>query len=95
MSVRAYRVIKIETAHPESFNLWHDKEILGWLERHTDFIDNLDRDGNGLTYILVEDLERMLAEIGDSLNKDTKERIEADIKFAKSRDDEVIQYYCY
>jgi len=95
MSVRAYRVIKIETAHPESFNLWHDDEVLGWLEEHTDFLDNLDRDGNGLTSILVEDLERMLAEIGDSLNKDTKERIEADIKFAKSRDDEVIKYYCY
>jgi len=95
MSVRAYRVIKIETAHPESFNLWHNDEILGWLEEHTNFLDSLDTDGNGLTSILVEDLERMLAEIGDSIDKDTKERIEGDIEFAKSQGDEVIQYYCY
>jgi hypothetical protein len=95
MSVRAYRVIEIKTAHPESFNLWHDDEVLGWLEAHTDFLDKLDRGGNGLTSILVEDLERMLTEIGDSLDKDTKERIEGDIKFAKGRGDLDIQYYCY
>ena len=67
MSVRAYLVKEIKFADGASFNLWHDEAVMDWLEGNTDFYSRLNGDGNGMTEISVEDVERMLAELGDKI----------------------------
>jgi hypothetical protein len=94
MSTRAHRVIKIETSG-ESFSLWHDEEIMDWLEGHTLFFDPLNEDACGLTEVSIKDLKTMLLAIGGKIDKDVKKAIEQDIQFAEDQGDECVQYYCF
>lgn len=93
MSVRAYRVLKIETAG-ESFNLWHDIEVTRWLEKNTGFFESM-VDGTGVMDVSIEDLEEMLKEIGDKIPEHVKKNIRDDIEFAKKQGDDYVTYYCY
>jgi len=95
MSIRAHRVIEIKTDGEDSFNLWHEDEIVVWLEKNTSFFSPLNEDSCGLTNVSVEDLKTMLSEIGGKIDGDVKEAIEKDIKFAEEQRDEYLKYYCY
>jgi len=90
--IKVYRVVRIETASKATFNLSRDKEISEWLKENTDFFSSVDKQGNGLTSIFVDDLERMLDEIGDRIDEDTKKRIREDMELAISDDNTVIDY---
>jgi hypothetical protein len=94
MSVRAYHVIEIKTDR-DSFNLWNDKKVVDWLLRETSFFQSLNEEWHGLTDVSIEDLERMLSEIGKEIDGDVREAIKKDIKFAEEQGDEYVQYYCY
>jgi len=94
MSIRAHRVIEVKT-FGESFSLWHEDEIVNWLDEHTPFFRSLNEDSCGLTEVSVKDLKTMLSEIGGKIDEDTKKAIEKDIRFAEKRGDEYVQYYCY
>jgi len=60
MSVRAYRVNKLEWENRATFNLWHDKEIIEWLENNTSFYDGLNSDcSSGITELSISDIERV------------------------------------
>jgi len=96
MSVRAYRVNKISTAKSSTFNLWYDKELMNFIEHQSDFMDSLNMDGNGITEIRVEVLERALAKAKElNLESDTVKAIKRDIAWAKRHDEEYISYSCF
>ena len=99
MSVRAYRIINIEYDR-ESFNLWHDKNITDWLDKHiwrkdqdSGFWSQLDDDGCGTVEIEISLLEKMLNELKD-ISSYTKDAIKIDIEETKKEGDNYIVYGC-
>jgi len=94
MSIRAHRVEEIKVKG-ESFNLWHDRSVVDWLMANTSFFDSLNFDCFGLTEVSIDNLKRMLSEIGDEIDPDIREAIEEDIRVSLERGDEFVSYYCY
>ena len=91
MSVRAYRVKKIEHEESDSFNLWHDDKLVDFLDSECNFSAGLTIDGTGLVEVPVEALQKALEklELEDEVRKALTEDIEA------CRDDSPVTYYCY
>ncbi|MCD6390913.1 MAG: hypothetical protein J7L92_02810 [Dehalococcoidia bacterium] len=83
MSVRAYRVIKIEHAQPNTFNLWHDDKLVEFLDKEYGFFEGLNESG-GLTEVPIEALKRAL-----------KEALTKDIEACCKEGEEYVQYYCF
>ena len=94
MSVRAYRVIKIECAQPNSFNLWHDDKLVNFFDREYGFFEGMNADG-GLSQVPVEGLREALANPELELDEYIVEALKRDIEAADQEGDEYIQYYCY
>lgn len=95
MSMRAYRVIEIKM-EVSSFNLWHDRALINFLDEEAQFSANLSSDGTGLAEVPVKMLERavrMSAKL--NLAEETVKRVQQDIAAAKSNGDESVTYYCY
>lgn len=94
MSVRAYRVNKLEWENRATFNLWHDKEIIEWLENNTSFYDGLNSDcSSGITELSISDIERMIKDL--NLDEDQIELLKKDIEFAKKNGYTYVQYYIF
>ncbi len=91
MSVRAYRVKEIVTEKSESFNLWHDDDLMEWLRVNAPIDDQLNSDGAGLIEVSTKDMERALSEL--ALKDYRREAIQSDID--ASKDTGWIQYYCF
>jgi len=91
MSVRAYRVEKIERCPQETFNLWHDAELVLFLEEHGS-LTTLDDDLAGLVDVSVELLEQAIK--GLTIADDVREALQQDIDKAKAKGEDYIQYYC-
>ena len=92
MSVRAYRVNKIEHEKSDTFNLWHDDKLVDFLDSECNFFAGLTNEGTGLVEVPVEALQKALEEkleLDDELRKALTEDIEA------CRDDSYVTYYCY
>ena len=89
MSVRAYRLLKY--AKNETFNLWHDEELMNYLEGRGGL--NLNEDGAGLIEVSTRVLEEALktCEIDDY----TRKSIEKDIADVKAKGEDWLTYYCY
>lgn len=94
MSVRAYRVIKIETAKPNSFNLWHDDKLVNFLDHNYGFFEGMN-ENSGLTEVPVEGLREALANPELELDEDVIEALKRDIEAADQEGNEYVQYYCY
>lgn len=92
MSVRAYRINKIEQETNPSFNLWHDTELMDLFEGADGFYNGLNQDGNGTVEIPVSLLETALADL--NLNEHTKKALLADVAWAKNKGQEFIMYSC-
>lgn len=90
MSVRAYRINKIDHSDVPTFNLWHDENIIKWLESNCGFV-NEEKDIIELAVSSLEALLKSDVEIEDITRKD----IEIDIDWAKKEGEEYIQYLCY
>lgn len=84
MSVRAYRVIKIERAKNSTFNLWHDTELCEFL--------GVDVSG-GMWEAEVVRLEEAVKEL--KLDEEIAKKITEDIMWAKNRGDDFILYECF
>ena len=91
MSVRAYRVKKIDYATPNSFNLWHDDELVKFFDEKYGLYESL-TEGEGFTYLPVEALERAIVEL--DLEDYTVEALKKDIEADKANNGWV-QYYCF
>jgi len=94
MSVRAYRVIKIEYAQPNSFNLWHDDKLVDFLDREYGFFEGVN-EGGGLTEVPVEGLKEALAKPEFELDEYIVEALKRDIEAAEQEGEQYVQYYCY
>ena len=94
MSVRAYRIIEI-TSEEASFNLWHDRKLMDFLDGEAQFSSYLS-DGVGLADVPVSILKRavrMAAKL--DLSIETLKRLKQDIESVKSSGDETVTYYCF
>ena len=110
MSIRAHRVIKIQT-DGESFNITHDKKLIDFLDSHSDITSKLDSDGCGIFDVPVVVLQQAIGEIPkDFFDKDAGEKpeyadlglsesvinnIKEDIAAAEKAGDDYITYYAY
>jgi hypothetical protein len=97
MSVIARRIIeiKIETEY-NSFNLWHDRKLMDFLDEEADFFSQLTADGTGVSEASVEVLEKTVSMAVElELDADTVTNLRKDIEWAKAKDQEFVQYYCY
>lgn len=91
MSVRAYRVKKIEHEEGDTFNLWHDDKLVDFLDSECDFFAGLTNDGTGLVEVPIEALQEALQKV--EMDKELKEAIQRDIEAC--RDDGYVTYYCF
>ncbi len=92
MSVSAYRVIKIEYAQPNTFNLWHDGKLVNFLDREYGFFEGFN-ENIGLTQLPIEALERALSEV--ELDDELREALKKDLEACRKEDAKHIQYYCF
>ena len=105
MSVRAYRVNKIEYAKSPSWNLWSEREIMDWLEENSDVWCASTEDGGAREIeVEVEALKKLVratraGEIKndeeETIDEETIHAIEADIAWAKKKREEFIRYTCF
>jgi hypothetical protein len=93
MSVRAYRIKKIDFVQNSSFNLWHDTELLEYLEENGGVAADFRNADGGVLEIYIEVLEDAIKEL--KLEPHIVESIKADIKSVKKAGDYTIQYYCF
>jgi len=93
MSIRAYRVIKIEHAESDSFNLWHDEELRDFFDRNYDFYGSLNDDCCGISELPVEALREALKKV--NMSDDTREALQRDIEAAERAGDEFVSYDCF
>ena len=90
MSIRAYRVIKIEYAKPDTFNFSGDGKLVNFFDREYDFFKTLD-EGGGLVELPVEALQRALS--GVPMHEELKEALQKDIEACRGNG--YVLYYCY
>jgi hypothetical protein len=97
MSVKAYRIIEIKIEEDyASFNLWHDRKLMDFLDNELEFFRRLTSDGTGLAEVSVEVLEDAVAKAVElELDEDTVANLKKDIAWAKENNEEFVQYYCY
>jgi hypothetical protein len=109
MSIRAHKVKIIEYEHFESFNLWHDEELMSILEECSNFFLRLDNDLCGVTEILDNefvDIKEKLEEVIDGLEKcktcqpERKEKADNYKKILTEMEEGIkkegyIRYYCF
>ena len=91
MSVRAYRVTRIQHERDSTFNLWHDDKLMDFLNTEYGFYEGLSNDGTGLVELPIEALQEALEKVG--MDKELKEAIQKDIEAC--RDNGYVTYYCY
>ena len=97
MSVKANRVIeiKIETEY-SSFNLWHDRKLMDFLDNEVDFFRGLTSDGTGLAEVSVEVLEDAVSKAVElELDEDTIANLKKDVVWANEHNEVSVQYDCY
>jgi hypothetical protein len=90
MSVRAYKVIEIKHEEGESFNLWHDTDVMDFLENEG-CLSTLNSDGCGFIAIDIEMMKRML----DTLNPELTQQFRKDYDAAVASGEDSIDYLCF
>lgn len=90
MSVRAHRVEEIKFGG-ESFNLWHDQEIVDYLD-DKGLLEQLNMDMGGFIEVSMRDLKNMMT---IASNEDTRKSLQEDIKWAEEKEQDTVMYYCF
>ena len=90
MSVRAYKIKKIEAESSSSFNLWHSTIFVSKLGVYS----QLNKDDSGLAYVSVKDLQKYSEEYKETLEDYEIKQIKQDIKEAKKYNEKYILYWC-
>lgn len=90
MSVRAYRVTKIEHEHPNSFNLWHDEELMEFLDKN-DCLSSLNSNSSGILEIPTEVMQEAIDKV--NMPEETKANLRKDI--ASCSPQGYVTYYCF
>lgn len=95
MSVRAYRVNKIETENNASFNMWRDEKLMDFFEDNSSVWNGLNDDGNGYIEIEVQAIEKALKEFEFGKDDYRKEALTSDLKWSKDNNEDYIMYSCF
>jgi len=90
MSVRAYRVKRIEHEQSDSFNLWHDEGLVKFLEEKG-CLSQLNDDLGGLIEIPIDVLKEALQKV--NMSEETRISISKDIEICQ--DAGYVTYYCF
>ena len=92
MSVRAYRINKIEQEKKDTFNLWRNQALAEYLC----IFDDLN-EGTGISEVSVGLLQEALEEDRKDLPLEDFEikAIKKDIAWAIKQQNDYIQYYCF
>lgn len=91
MSVRAYRVTKMEREESDTFNLWHDNKLMEFLNSEYGFYERLANDGSGLVELSIETLQEALKKV--EMDDELREAIRRDIEACQNEG--YVTYYCY
>ena len=89
MSIRAYRINKIEKEEISSFNLWHDEVLMNLLDNAGCLIELGE---SGLIDIPLDVLKEALTVV--DIDNETKEYLKKDVEFAEQNNDDWVSYYC-
>ena len=93
MSVRAYKVKKIELEKDETFNLWHDNEVMGYISDY--LYSQMNEDGCGIVWLDNNDAKQALKRAKkENAAKDTLETLDQIVKDT-ANDDGGCYYSCY
>lgn len=94
MSVRAYKVLKMELADNPSFNLWHDEKIVDFLNENDDFNSQMNDNGGGYITVSVKSIRKILANLEEfELDELDIEQLRKDIEGLE--DGNYITYSCF
>lgn len=77
MSVRAYRITKLEYDENETFNLWYDEELMSILSYS---MATLNEDGSGYMEFSKEELQEALEEATQERTKSILKKMIEDAK---------------
>ena len=91
MSVRAYRIKHIEAEAFETFNLWHNDELVDLLDVYEK--NGLNTDGVGIIEFGLDELTEALEIAEQEKTKEILRKMITDVK--ASKDGEYIKYECY
>jgi len=91
MSVRAYRVTKIEHEPLSTFNLWHDNKLVDFLDRKYGFSERLSNSGISLVELPIEALQEALENV--EMDEELREAIRKDI--AACQAEGYVTYSCF
>jgi len=95
MSVRAYRVKKIDYNKDCSFNLWHNEKLMRFLEGKGIY-NGLNQDGCGITSLETETIRKALMDRKElELEDYVIDALEKDLRVAERKGDTWIDYYCF
>jgi len=95
MSVRAYRVRRLEYAKSETFNLWHNEKLVDFLGVLDDG-SGLNNDCCGMVEIPVEKLEEAVTKAKElDLDEYRVGTLKRDIALAKRKKTDYLSYYCF
>jgi hypothetical protein len=96
MGIRAHRVIEIKLAEYSSFSLWDNSKIMEFLENKTDFVYKLNSEGTGEAEIPVNVLKKLIKmSIKLNIDEETRNRLQEDIDFADSNNNDYVLYECF
>ena len=96
MSVRAYRIIKVERESNPTFNLWHDEKFMDFMQYNSENdIFSMLSEGGGQIEFEVGILKKALKEFDFGDDTHMKEQVKKDIDFATKVGDDYILYDCF
>lgn len=93
MSIRAYRVTKLEHDWTHAFNSSRDSGFMAFLDKDQAVADLRNRWGQGLLQVHVEALQRALDSKDLQIDETVRKTLQADLAWAESRDEECVTYY--
>lgn len=88
MSVRAYKIKKIDHNNEPTFNLWHNEEIWDLLDLANS--SGLNDDGCGIITIMKSEAEEAVANVKNPQSFAVLQKIIEDCG-----DKDYVEYYCY
>lgn len=92
MSVRAYRINKIEFEPVDTFNFWQDEDFVNFLDSHG-LLQGLNENGVGIIEVPVKILRKALKK--PEISKGLKNSLKWDIAWAERNNQKYVQYYCF
>lgn len=92
MSIRAYRINKIELKEQNTFNLWHEKKLMDELE--SDGYLSEQSENGGRIVLPVEYIKELLEKV-EIEDEHVKKEFLDDIEWAKKVGVDYVSYDCY